>query len=345
MSDLDVIKYCDINKRKKWKNRDKKIIEYLINRFNDFSVDGIYNKCRESLFRLKHNINKLPKCDNCGKPLKYSIKFKFYPSACCNECMNILKTNKFHKTSLERYGTYTPAQSIDIKEKIKITNIKKYGGSSPLCDKNIKIKAIETLLNKYNVSNIAKSNYWKEHVNKTSLEKYGTLYPNQSIIVKDKIKQSLIEHYGVDCYYKSEECKIKANSKESINKGINTKRKNKTLNKSKIEIDSLNILIKKYPDVISQYKDERYPFYCDFYIPSLDLFIECNYHWTHGGHPFNENNKEDQLILKSWKDKNTKYYNNAIITWTIRDVNKRNTAKENKLNYIEIWNTEELYNI
>ena len=64
----------------------------------------------------------------------------------------------------------------------------------------------------------------------------------------------------------------------------------------------------------------------------------------HGGHPFNENNKEDQLILKSWKDKNTKYYNNAITAWTIRDVNKRNTAKENKLNYIEFWNINELKN-
>ena len=32
-------------------------------------------------------------------------------------------------------------------------------------------------------------------------------------------------------------------------------------------------------------KYDRYPFACDFYISSLDLFIECNYHWTHGGKP------------------------------------------------------------
>jgi len=37
------------------------------------------------------------------------------------------------------------------------------------------------------------------------------------------------------------------------------------------------------------------------------------------------------------KSKNTKYYNVAIEVWTQRDVNKRNVAKENKLNYLEIF--------
>lgn len=36
------------------------------------------------------------------------------------------------------------------------------------------------------------------------------------------------------------------------------------------------------------------------------------------------------------------YYNNAITTWTIRDVNKRNIAKNNNLNWIEFWNIDEL---
>ena len=343
MTDEYVIQYCNQNKRRQWKNRDKNVINYLLNRFNDFSVDNIYDKCRESLFRLKHNINELPKCDNCGKSLKFLIKFKFYPSACCNECMNILKVNKFHKTSLIRYGTYTPAQSNNIKEKQKNTNIKKYGGSSPLCDKKIKNKAIETLLEKYNVDNIAKSNQWKTNVNNTSLKKYGTLYPNQSNIVKNKIKQSLINHYGVDNYFKTDECKIKANSKEAKYKGINTKKKNHTLNKSKIEIDSYKLLKEKYPDVIYQYKSIVYPFMCDFYIPSLDLYIECNYHWTHGCHPY-LGTQDDLKLIEYWKSKNTQYYNNAINCWSIRDVHKRNIAKQNNLNYKEFFTILDLQN-
>ena len=40
-----------------------------------------------------------------------------------------------------------------------------------------------------------------------------------------------------------------------------------------------------------------------------------------------------------WKNN---YFNNAINTWTIRDVEKRKYAKENKLNYIVLWKYEEL---
>ena len=93
-----------------------------------------------------------------------------------------------------------------------------------------------------------------------------------------------------------------------------------------------------------QYKSDEYPFCCDFYIPSINLYIECNFSWTHGGHSYDKDNEEDQLILEKWKEKNTKYYDNAINTWTIRDVRKRNIAKQNNLNYIEFWNLNELKN-
>ena len=40
------------------------------------------------------------------------------------------------------------------------------------------------------------------------------------------------------------------------------------------------------------------------------------------------------------KSKNSGYYQNAINTWTIRDVNKRNIAKQNNLNYLEIFSKD-----
>lgn len=42
------------------------------------------------------------------------------------------------------------------------------------------------------------------------------------------------------------------------------------------------------------------------------------------------------------KQKHTLYYECAIKTWTIRDVNKRNTAVKNHLNYIVFWNLNEV---
>lgn len=38
----------------------------------------------------------------------------------------------------------------------------------------------------------------------------------------------------------------------------------------------------------------------------------------------------------------TKFYNNAIQTWTDRDVNKRNVAKKNKLNYLVFYSILEI---
>lgn len=63
-------------------------------------------------------------------------------------------------------------------------------------------------------------------------------------------------------------------------------------------------------------KDERYPFSCDFYIKSKDLFIELNFHWSHGGRPFNENDQACLDKLEEWCEaaQTSKYVENAIHT-------------------------------
>ena len=42
------------------------------------------------------------------------------------------------------------------------------------------------------------------------------------------------------------------------------------------------------------------------------------------------------------KDKHTKYYDNVIYNWTVRDPLKRKIAKDNNLNYVEFWSVNEL---
>ena len=55
----------------------------------------------------------------------------------------------------------------------------------------------------------------------------------------------------------------------------------------------------------------------------------------------NENDKQilDKLKYKADNSINeSNCYNNIITNWTINDVRKREEAKENKLNYLEIFN-------
>ena len=121
-----------------------------------------------------------------------------------------------------------------------------------------------------------------------------------------------------------------------------TKIKNNSFGKSKQE-DTIYEKIKEvYPDVIRQYKDKiRYPYNCDFYIPEIDLFIEYQGYYTHGKHPFNINNENDKELMEKYI---TKYGNNdqQYTIWCVKDVEKRNTAKNNNLNYIELFNFKKL---
>ena len=91
-------------------------------------------------------------------------------------------------------------------------------------------------------------------------------------------------------------------------------------------------------DVEREYdEDERYPFKCDFYIKSKDLFIEVNGFWVHNDHWFDENNKDDIKQLEEWKKKEARFYRTAIEVWTERDVKKREFARKNNLNYVVFW--------
>ena len=281
--------------------------------------------------------------------------------------------NKIKQTCLEKYGGNGPMSSKEIQEKAKQTCLKKYGVEFINQNKDIKNKIKQTCLEKYSVEVPSKSKIIQEKSKQTCLEKYGTEYGFQSEIIKEKIKETLRIHYDVDnpmhsqiiknrlkenCLnkygveYTSQIPKVRIklrnilSSKEVQNKIYNTKKKNNSFNVSKIEEQLYKDIFSIFPFVKRQYKEERYPFNCDFYIPELDMFIELNGFCTHGKHPFNPNSKEDQTILNEWKEKYNNgehpLYLNMINVWTISDPKKRETAKKNNLNYVELFTKEDI---
>ena len=136
------------------------------------------------------------------------------------------------------------------------------------------------------------------------------------------------------------------NEREKINKSRATKPENREVqtrkaresklrnntNKTSKAEDSfyhlLTILFDK-DDVIRPYTDERYPFLCDFYIKSKDLFIEYQGHPSHGYCPFEKDNKEHLAYLEKQTIDMT--------TWTKRDVVKLETAKRNNIRLALIY--------
>ena len=160
----------------------------------------------------------------------------------------------------------------------------------------------------------------------------------------EKRKQQMKEYWSIEENHvkasKISKSTFSTKKQEILQKQYQTKKKNHSFNSSKVEQHILQQLLQVFPDVMHQYYSKAYPYTCDFYIPSLNLYIECHFNWTHGGRPFDESNKDCIEQLNAWKEKakTSKFYQNAIETWTIRDVKKRQCAIDNNLNWLCFYN-------
>lgn len=272
--------------------------------------------------------------------------------------------NKIIKCYLEPNNSYTVSKIFNVSRKTVIRVLER--NNVPVHNKETlhSLKVLhnkQTCLNKYGVCNVSQLPDHKIKSESTCLTKYGATHYNKTEEGKSKFKQTCLKKYGVSTNAIIDECVAKrkqtclkrygseyaSQTQECLLKIFNTKKKNHTFNSSKPEEEYYKYLMNKFgkDEILIQYRDKRYPYNCDFYIKSLDLFIELNLHWTHGGHPFDENNKEDLEKLKSWKEKAKKsiFYQNAINTWTVSDINKKKIAKENNLNYVSIYDKNNLY--
>ena len=136
-----------------------------------------------------------------------------------------------------------------------------------------------------------------------------------------------------------------------VSKGISVKKANGTQTTSSTETNIYNSLLAYFgsTDIIRFYRDSRYSslkgykFQCDFYIKSLDIFIEYQGNWTHGYQPF-DNSMSCLDQLNDWRQKAIKsdYYAEAIDVWTRRDIEKLDSVKRNKIKFVSIYAVKKL---
>lgn len=155
-----------------------------------------------------------------------------------------------------------------------------------------------------------------------------------------------------------EKLKARMRSFEVQTKINATKHVNGSLNTSKDEDRAYDLLKEIFPDTVRQYFSERYPFKCDFYIPSIDLFIEGHFSWLHGDTFFDSNNpehikalakdKENEKRLIDERRQNENLYTAKIYTWTDLDVRKKQWADSHQdvsiLFFFSLWEFEQWLN-
>lgn len=358
----------------KWLNEHPEFKNYLENRFDDSeSIRETIFRIKEKIEKrptcpVCGNPVKFQRCANvfnhhCSRQCVYADpNTRSKREATCLEKYECIATfqsedikTKSRQTCLNKYGVTNGGGSAQALEKIHKTWQEKYGVDNISQLDWVKEKKVQTCQQHYNCDHYLQSAEGKANMKQVCLDKYGVEYISQNEEIKQKIiesnRKTWQEKEGVDWVFSSKAVQQKAAETKIERYGtanttsileINHKiylsrKKNKTLNSSKIEKEFEQYLINRGLKYKAQMKSEQYPFNCDFYLCDYNLYVEIQGNWTHGFHPFDSTNQDDIDKLCYWKQKNTKFYNGAIETWTQRDVMKRHHAQKNNLKYLEIF--------
>lgn len=337
-------KYQSLNKQQ-ISSLTKDEQNYLMTLYND--SDSV----QESLYRLINNISIRPVCAICGKPVKFIKMSKGFAATCSKGCKYKLSQQKRDQYYFTNFGVRCPfkiKECMDkrtttwnkkyggnpnfdkaVRQKIENTNLQRYGVKAPIQNKDIHNKLKQTCLTKYNSTNVYSSEYGKNKCKQTWIEHYGVDNPLRNAEISKKAKDTLISKYGVDNVFKLPEYQKKA---------YQTKRKNK-VSISKIEQRFEQYLKNHNFNYETQYRSDKYPFNCDFYLTDLDIYIEIQGHAVHGKHPYNSSDSADlqQLSILQEKSKYNNFYKAIIYIWTVRDPLKRQIAKQNNIELLEIF--------
>lgn len=265
-----------------------------------------------------------------------------------SECMEIFKCTRWMiESRITKFGMYKPKEMIrraesrlnilfdDLYEYYIYDNHTKKESAKHF---NCSVTRIGDLIHKYGI--IKKKSY--KSINKDELYNF---YITENHSYKETAKHFMTSIPSISraCRYYG----IKKDRSLVADISDRTKRINHTYGKSKPEDNFYNYLCEKYgsDNVFRQYEDDRYPFLCDFYIKTTDVFVELNLFWTHGGAPFDDKNPEHINTLKTWEKRGETHphYLQAINTWTIRDPLKIKTAIKNNIKYVTYYNKDDLY--
>lgn len=249
---------------------------------------------------------------------------------------NFNNKEKIKETQFELYGGY----AFNNREKVVATNLRKYGVPHNWASKDPKLNGSETRYKMYG----SKEEYYKHVMEKskaTRLELYGDEFYSNS----EQAQRTMLERYGVPFYSYTEDFQSKSWSPEARAKRIRTMRERGSFTFSSDEEATYTLLREFFSkdEVFREYQDERYSndsgykYKCDFYIKPMDLFIELNIYPTHGKHPFDPNSEEDKKTLKLLESNPTDWNKMCIKVWTISDFEKIKKAKQNNLNYLAFY--------
>lgn len=200
-----------------------------------------------------------------------------------------------------------------------------YGGMG-LGGEATKLKAQATNSMRYGGTNVMDSADVRARVAETNRQKYGGASP----FADSKVRRKAMQKKWPELFAAMVEYK-------------RTGKVSDVACESAFEFVAFKLLVARFGvnDVFCQYGihpyDARYPYNCDFYVKSLDLFIELHMYYTHGWHWFDASNPDDVLRVKHLLDSNKPMNLKAVKVWTDIDPKKRAQAAGSGIRYLVFW--------
>lgn len=368
------------NNQNKYPTKEELEQYYIIENHTFKDTKEHFNLCTNTFYKLVETYSLYKPIEQMLDNVK-KTNLERYGVENIRQCKEI--NDKIAQTNLERYGSISPFGNKEVQEKTKQTFETNYG-CHPRSTKEVQEKQKQTCLKKYGVDNVSKLQEIKDKIGESNREAYSTNIPQQKtkqtcldkygvsspkrLHYTDKAKEALLNKESFKEYILSIPSKLRTKHYIAEDLGVHTTNIGPKLKKwdlsdliywwpveSEPERKSRELLVEKFgeDDVVWQYQDTRYAdpnnsicFKCDFYIKSLDLFIEGQYGPHHQNEPFDPDNKDHQDALvylkKKYYETNSNWYNRMIQTWTYRDPLKRETAKMNNLNWKEFFTVKDL---
>ena len=176
-----------------------------------------------------------------------------------------IQSSKFKKINVIKYKNKSYISQDDIHYFDEYVTAEKTNAMKNTITQN---KVKQTNLAKYGAENIFASEYGKQKSKQTKLERYNDANYNNRV----KSSQTCLDKYGKSSYVETDDFRQKVlQNQKNLYERTNTR--------SKIECNIINILKSYTTDIISNYNIGNYVL--DIYIPSHKVAIEYNSIWWH----------------------------------------------------------------
>jgi len=193
--------------KKHWSNRSQEDIKKS-------------SKKRKTTCMKKYGTENPAQSEKIKNKISSTLKESYESGQITSSFKDLNVQKKCKETQIKKYGDIFTASDIG-KEKIKQSNIKKYGVENVFSNTSIKEKIIEKHLEKRGVSNPQKDKNVQEKTKRTCLKRYGVEYSLGSNEVREKSKETLIKKYGVSHPMHSEKIKNKMQKTCNNKYGVN----------------------------------------------------------------------------------------------------------------------------